>query len=60
MGAIYKNYRIWKAKLASNLIFEKNLKNMQENGIYFNSKIGNYLKFADGILIIEKFTNYEE
>jgi hypothetical protein len=37
MGAIYKNYRIWKAKLASNLIFEKNLKNMQENGIYFNS-----------------------
>jgi methionyl-tRNA formyltransferase len=60
MGAIYKCFRIWKAKLASKEISEKVLKDVQEIGIYFNSDIGDYIKFIDGVLIVEKFTNYEK
>lgn len=59
MGAIYKKFKIWKAKLASKMIYEKALRNTQENGIYYDSEMGNYIKFADGLLILEKFTNYE-
>lgn len=55
IGASYKNYKIWRAKLASVEINKSKFFKFKENDIYFDADIGNYIKFKDGLLIIEKF-----
>lgn len=54
-GAEYKGYKIWKAKLASNEFVKKMGASHTENGIYFVDGLGDFIKFKDGILIIEKY-----
>lgn len=55
IGANYKNYKIWRAKLASVEINKSKFLKFKENDIYFDADVGNFIKFKDGLLIIEKF-----
>lgn len=54
-GAEYNGYKIWKATLASNEFVNKWEKIYTENGIYFVEGLGDFIKFKDGILIVEKY-----
>ena len=54
-GARIDKYRIWRAKLATkeqNKYIEQNYK---ENSVYLNEKIGDFMKFCDGCLMIESY-----
>lgn len=53
-GAKLYDYRIWKANIASKELNKFIQNKYNDNDIYFNEKIGNFIKFNDGSLIIEK------
>jgi len=55
-GAEYNGYKIWKAKLASNEFVKKWEILYSENGLYFVEELGDFIKFKDGFLIIEKYS----
>ena len=54
-GAKLNDYRIWKAKLASKKLNDFIQNKYNKNNIYFDEKIGTFIKFSDGSLIIEKY-----
>jgi methionyl-tRNA formyltransferase len=58
-GARCKDYIIWKANFATKDISDTILNIHHKDDIYLNSDYGDYIKFKDGILIIEKYTIYE-
>ena len=53
-GAEYDKYKIWKAKILDIHTYNQ-FYSFFSNGIHFNTKLGDIIKFDDGILLIEKF-----
>ena len=56
-GAKFGDFRIWKASIAEKKMNYQIQQEFTTNGIYFDSKWGDFIKFADGSLIIEKYSN---
>ena len=59
-GAKFCNFRIWKASIAEKKINDQIKQEFKTNGIYFDSKWGDFIKFADGSLIIGKYNKIEK
>ena len=55
-GANIGNFRIWKAKPLEKKINDQIEQEFKVNGIYFNTKWGDIIKFMDGSLIVEKYS----
>ena len=55
-GAKFGDFRIWKASIADKKMNYQIQQEFTTNDIYFESKFGNLIKFADGSLIIEKYS----
>ena len=55
-GAKFVDFRIWKASIADKKMNYQIQQKFTTNGIYFDSKLGDFIKFADGSLIIEKYS----
>lgn len=55
-GAKLGNFRIWKVSIAEKTLNDQIQQDFTENGIYFDSKSKGFIKFADGSLIIEKYS----
>ena len=53
-GAFFKDYKIWKAHVASEDATENLLNNFKQTGIYMNTLNGNFILFEDSALIIDK------
>jgi methionyl-tRNA formyltransferase len=58
IGASYKDFKIWRAKLSSVGLNGEREMSERKNGIYHDENFGSYIKFEDGILILEKFERY--
>jgi methionyl-tRNA formyltransferase len=55
-GAEFGGYKIWKAHLPlSEKLSKRIFDNFSDNGIYFTTAYGNFIKFYDGLIMIDKF-----
>lgn len=54
-GAKFNEYRIWKASIATNEVNQIIQAKYKDNNLYFDSRIGVFIKFNDGSLIIDKY-----
>jgi methionyl-tRNA formyltransferase len=55
IGAQLEGYKIWKSRRANIDILNKIQNEYYEIGIHFGTEFGDFIKFSDGVLIIEKY-----
>lgn len=54
-GAELEGYKIWKSRIADNNILNNIQDEFYSLGIHFGTKFGDFIKFEDGVLIIDKY-----